>query len=64
MKNTHAAARSSPTQPLVMLDHSFRASVLGRRTVPPITIAAAMITRFLMMYCPSSVGAHGKRVQV
>lgn len=28
-------------------------------TVPPITIAALMMTRFLMMYCPSRVGAHG-----
>ena len=28
-----------------------------RRTVPPRTSAAAMITRFLTMYCPSIVGA-------
>ena len=27
------------------------------RTVAPSTIPALMITRFLMMYCPSSVGA-------
>jgi len=27
------------------------------RTVAPTTIAAAISTRFLMMYCPSSVGA-------
>lgn len=30
---------------------------LRRRTVPPTTSAAEMISRFLMMYCPSIVGA-------
>src|SRR6185369_14902939 len=34
------------------------------RTVAPTTIAAAISTRFLMMYCPSSVGAYGNLVKV
>ena len=31
------------------------------RTVPPTTNPAEMISRFLMMYCPSNVGAYGRR---
>ncbi len=34
-----------------------RASACRSRTVPPITSAAEMMSRFLMMYCPSIVGA-------
>ena len=34
---------------------------LERRTAPPTTNAAAMISRFLMMYWPSIVGAYGIR---
>ena len=30
-----------------------------RRVLPPITIAAEMIIIFLIMYCPSKVGAYG-----
>ncbi len=36
---------------------------LPLRTAPPTAIAALMSTRFLMMYCPSSVGAQGMCVK-
>src|ERR1700722_14880111 len=40
------------------------AMILPPEVVAPTTIAADIKTTFLMMYCPSSVGAYGKCFQV
>src|SRR5436309_1589230 len=43
--------------------HRASALIPPPRTVAPTTIPALISTRFLMMYCPSRVGAHGKRAK-